>query len=308
MNLERVEPDINKLPIDFTDLDYALWRYDKGEDRYYYRVVDGQKVAYLSVTSFCKKSLGIGHALYKWAAELGLDAANAYAKMRADYGTMMHVEIVNIIINGGGDYDQLYRDAFDRACDLGYKFTAEQWAEDLVRDVAAFIKFLKDRNAEVKFAELPVYSPRWKVAGCIDLGVEMDWRRGRRNCIIDMKSGRKGFYVDHELQLNIYKTIWNGMFSDIWPVTHVFNWAPTDWGPKLGKEKQYWPSFKLKDQTTSVYANSVTHRLDIGLIEGWQNPPKGHFLIEGKFKLDEYNPEEHFVLESFKTELDEEEE
>jgi len=300
MNLEQVKPDINKLPIDFEDLEYALWRYDKGENRYYYRMVGGEQLAYLSATSFCSMSLGISHGLYKWGVSMGEEAAKAYSQMRADYGTMMHIEIVNAVLNGGHDFDDLWEIGYTTAIDKGYKYAAETWADDLPRDVAAFLKFLQERNAKVIFAELPVYSPTWLVAGCIDLGMELDFGKTRVNAIVDMKSGRKGFFKDHELQLNIYKTVWNERFSELWPVTHVFNWAPTDWRAKPKKDPADWPAYKLANQTKSVFSKSVEDRLRIGLKEDWMNPPKGDLRLSGKFNINEFDLGEHISLTEFR--------
>ena len=51
--------------------------------------------------------------------------------------------------------------------------------------------------------------------------------------IIDLKSGKKGFYDSHVIQLNMYRKLWNENFPSI-PIHHIYNWAPKDWREDVG--------------------------------------------------------------------------
>lgn len=266
-----------------------LWRFDKAADRYYFKMQDGKAVrGYLSVTSFVSKSLGIGDGLFQWATNVGKDYAEAYAGMRAAYGTLMHEVIVDIMRSGEGDFYQLADIGLNVALDLGYKYAAEDWANDLPKDVAAFLTFAQEKEFELMAAEIPVSSDRYGLAGCIDMVGSMKFGRGRVNCIVDLKSGRKGFYDEHRLQLHAYRIIWNDLFSELHDVTHVFNWAPNNWKKK--------PTYKLENQTDHLFKNTIRQRLAIAEGEGWIKPPTGYFQLEGKFSIDAFDINEHLKM------------
>lgn len=267
---------------------FLLYRFDKSDDRYYFTYDQaGAAEGFLSVTSFCKKSLGMGGILVDWMVKMGKEEAEGFARMRADYGTLLHIECVEILRNGKGDFTEIGERAFARAIELGYKHMALIWMEDMVKDVASFMQFCKDYEVEVIFAEFPIASRKWKLGGCIDLGLKMKFGKGleKINAIVDIKSGRKGFFEAHELQLQTYQTIWNEHFGEIWPVTHVFNWSPTNWRKT--------PTYKLKNQTKSKFATSVESRMETGLIEGWCQPPLGYFELVGEFTVAGFDFADH---------------
>lgn len=284
---------------------YTLYRYDKGDNRYYYRFEgepsDDSRREYLSVTSFCGMSLGLSPTLKDWAAKYGTAHAELYTTTAAEYGTLMHITIVNCLRAKKSSFEAIADEGFTTAIQLGFKFLAEEWMDKLVRDVFAFFCFLKQRNVKIVFAELPVYSDTYKVAGCIDLGVEMDFGRGRINALVDLKSGRKGFYDSHILQLGVYKKIFNDLFD--WKVSHVFNWAPKDWKIKNGQAPKDWNIYKLQNQTDRPLsygqnAPNVEARLQVGVDEGWCQPFQGHTDIRGEFTHD-FNPDDHVQYTTF---------
>ena len=96
-------------------------------------------------------------------------------------------------------------------------------------------------------------------AGAIDIKASLDYKGERIQAIIDNKSGRKGFFEAHEIQLHAYKDAWNENFPDC-PVTRVFNWSPKDWrGAK--------PTFNFKDQTESKSAKKLPYIIALAHIE-----------------------------------------
>lgn len=60
---------------------------------------------------------------------------------------------------------------------------------------------------------------------------------------VDFKSGRKGFYAEHEIQLESYRSLVKENFPNI-NIEKIYNWRPTDW-----KEK---PKYAFKDQSDSI--------------------------------------------------------
>lgn len=283
---------------------YTLYRYDRSDDdRYYFRFEGNTRHSYLSVTSFVSKSLGIGQTLADWMANVGKSHAKGYSQYRADYGTQMHIEIVEILRMGGGSFEDIVKRQIQICKDLGYGTHLTAWISEIRKDILSFLKFLQDKNVKVIFAELPVYSDKYGIAGSIDMGVEMDFNGGRVNALVDLKSGKKGFFEGHNLQLNIYKELWNDLFKTEFPVTHVFNWAPNAWRTSA-KDPGEWPTYKLQNQTYTKY--SVLKRLELALEEGMVLPPDSHMEIQGAFLLDAYSVGDHIktygIVEN--TELD----
>lgn len=58
--------------------------------------------------------------------------------------------------------------------------------------------------------------------------------------IVDFKSGRKGFYEEHQHQLNMYQLMWNVNYPE-YPIDFIANFSPKDW--------RNTPSYNYKDQS-----------------------------------------------------------
>lgn len=274
MVLKEVLPDIApEFPVP------TLYRYDRpsgAEDRYYYRVFDDKRVGYLSVTS------AVGHILYSngdskelamWKVKVGNEYARYYSQFRASYGTQLHIECVEFLLKGYVDWDDLRRRQLSICNSMGYAWSSEQWVHEMCKDIASFVQFCYDYNVEVKFAELAVYSDKYYLAGCIDLGLELDWNKGRVKALVDIKSGKKGFYDSHVTQLHIYKTLFNDLFKEQWEVTHVFNFAPADWREKNPIK----PTYKLKNQDKYNRASIIEQDMMLPKLLGLVSPPD-HYL------------------------------
>lgn len=261
----------------------TLYRYDRpsgAEDRYYYRIFDDNRVGYLSVTSAVNHILysgGDSFELSKWKTEVGNDYAKYYSKYRAQYGTQLHIECVEFLRNKFIDWDDLKRRQLQTCSQLGYKWAIEQWIHEICKDVASFVQFCYEHNVVVKFAELAVHSDKYRLAGCIDLGLEMDHGGKRVKALVDIKSGKKGFYESHALQLHIYKTLFNDLFKDTWEVTHVFNFAPNNWREKAPIK----PTFKLKNQAKYARIENLENDLELPRKLGIISPPDSYLEFQG---------------------------
>jgi len=136
-----------------------------------------------------------------------------------------------------------------------------EWVTKIRKDVLAFAQFVRDYNVKPLAVEIGLVHPDYHYAGCIDLPCVMtDPKTGETfPAIVDFKSGRKGFWEEHELQLHLYKWMWNVNYPDA-QIERVFNFAPKDW--RTDK-----PTYTLKEQTGSVNAAKLPHLLALASIE-----------------------------------------
>lgn len=241
---------------------YKVWQLNSKGHRYYYKFDDnGTPKFYPSVTTILSQTMPQSPFLIKWIADKGIDEAERYKAERAAYGTFMHAQFEDLIINRVYDLDGLkaklkeYIDNNKLPADFIY------YADDLKKDVLAFAQFVLDYDVKPLAVEIALVNPVYNYAGMIDLPCTMLTKPGSEdyiNAIVDFKSGRKGFHEEAEIQLHLYKMMWNENFPDV-PIERVFNFSPKDWRKK--------PTYNLKDQTDSPNAQKIPYLLELAAIE-----------------------------------------
>lgn len=260
---------------------YKVFQLNSKGHRYYYRFDEnGQPEFFPSVTTILSQTLPKSPFLIEWIASKGMDEAERYKAERAAYGTFMHAQFEELIINRVYNLDDLKEKlkTYIEINRLPDNFI--YYADDLKKDVLAFAQFVKDYDVRPLAVEIALVHPYYKYAGMIDLPCTMLRKPGgteRINAIVDFKSGRKGFYEESEIQLHLYKMMWNVTFEE-YPITNVFNFSPKDWRKK--------PSYNLKDQTDSPNAAKIPALLEIAAIE--DNKRDNIFTaVSGSISLDE---------------------
>ncbi len=242
---------------------YRVFQLNSDGHRYYYRFNDaGEPEFYPSVTTLLKQVMPTPPALLDWMIANGKDGSVEKRDLAAAYGTFMHIQFETLIINRRYDFDNvpaILLDYMERE-NLPEKVFSE-WCVKIRKDVLAFAQFARDYNVVPMAVEIGLVHPEFHYAGCVDLPCIMtEPKTGKKfTAIVDFKSGRKGFYEEHELQLHLYREMWNVNYPDV-PVERVFNFSPKDWrGPK--------PTYNLKDQTESVNAKKLPYLLALATIE-----------------------------------------
>lgn len=241
---------------------YRLFQLNSDGHRYYYRFNDaGEPEFYPSVTTLLKQVMPTPPALLDWMIANGKDGSAEKRDLAAAYGTFMHGQFETLIINRRYDFDSVPAAllAYMERENLPEKVFAE-WLPKVRKDVLAFAQFIKDWNVKPLAVEIGLYHPTFHYAGCLDLPCVMtDPKTGKSFvAIVDFKSGRKGFYEEHELQLHLYREMWNVHYPEM-PVARVFNFSPKDWRKA--------PTYNLKDQTDSENAKKLPYLLALATIE-----------------------------------------
>lgn len=260
-----------------------VYRLDSSGHRYYYTFdEDEEPIFFVSVTTLIKQTLPTSPQLIKWIADMGYDESQRYAEDRAAYGTFMHAQIAELIINRSYDLDNLRSrlKLYIESKKLPSGFIG--YENDFKKDILAFAQFMKDTELKPLAIELVLTNKEDGYAGAIDLAAEIsieekglfgetyktganagkpkETKRKRRiRAIIDFKSGRKGFFPEHEIQLHAYKKMWNMNF-EAFPVERVYNWSPKDWRGTT-------PSYNFKDQTESKNAKKLPYLVELARIE-----------------------------------------
>lgn len=258
-----------------------VYRLDAGRGRYYYTYdEDGEIHFYISVTTFIRNSMPTSPHLVKWIAEKGYEEAMRYSADRAAYGTFMHMEISAMLIAGRYDLYALKDKLWLYVESQKLREDFMDYLDDFKKDLLSFAKFVIDYDVTPLAIELVLTHPDG-YAGAVDLvcamtieesgffgevyksgprkGEPKESKRPKRiRAIIDFKSGRKGFYDEHEVQLHAYWNMWNHNFPDT-PVERVYNWSPKDWRTA--------PSYNLTDQTDSKEAQKLPYYVEIARIE-----------------------------------------
>ena len=260
-----------------------VYRLDSSGHRYYYTFDEnGEPIFYVSVTTLIKQTLPTSPQLIKWIADMGYEESQRYAQERAAYGTFMHSQLAELLIarsynlNGLKERLKMYIESKQLPGDF------INYADDFKKDILAFAQFMKDTDLKPLAIELVLTNPQDGYAGAIDLCAEItieekgffgdvyktganagkpkETKRQRRiRAIIDFKSGRKGFFPEHEVQLLAYKTMWN-MHFEKYPVEKVFNWSPKSWTGTT-------PTYNFKDQTESKNAQKLPYLVELARIE-----------------------------------------
>lgn len=241
---------------------YRVWQLNSKGHRYYYRLDEnGEPEFYPSVTTILSQTLPQSPFLIKWIADKGMDEAERYKNERAAYGTFMHAAFEKLLIERKYNLDTLKGDLLDYMAINRLPDDFIFYADDLKKDVLAFAQFVKDYDVRPLAVEIALVHPIHRYAGMIDCPCTMLAKKGgeeRITAIVDFKSGRKGFYESCEIQLHLYKMMWDVTFPEH-PIERLFNFSPKDWRKK--------PTYNLKEQTNSMNAAKIPALLELAEIE-----------------------------------------
>jgi|GEM_PF-2333190 len=291
---------------------WRMWRLEKGSKRYYFNPDTNE--LYPSVTSILWAELKESYFLKEWQYKMvlqngSINAPREYMNERSYYGTMMHIVFTEALFadvfpsDSIGDIVTLYRDLNEL-----YAVNVKPWIPELKSDVSAFYQWMKLVNLKIIAVEIPIYYPVihngkeiGMIGGTIDLVAEIDVRKDggdvtdktpenkkeRAVVVVDYKSGKKGFYESHEIQVNSYMDGWNWIQNKFldgkYEATRCYNFAPKD---SRGAK----PTFTFKEQTGAKSYKKFSYLYALFRLDG-HHELQPIRLIEGDFKRGEWGHE-----------------
>lgn len=274
----------------------VMFRMHSEKMRYYFALDKDQKAQfYPSVTTILNKTTPLSYGLQKLMMDKG-DNFWDFFNQKAKYGTFIHMQIADYLINNEYDFDDVERKIDEYAKEQHIKFDYSNWKWTAKKDIASLIQFTKEYNVKPLAIEVVV---KYRAAGgecfagAVDMICEMDWEekgyfgevyksgpnKGEPKesksvksitAIVDFKSGKSGFFEDHEEQLHMYKLAVEQSLD--LKIDKVFNVAPSDWRTQ--------PTFKIKDQTDSTTAQKIGYHLKLFYLD--YEGPKVPVQITGK--------------------------
>lgn len=289
-----------------------LRRIDSYAGRWYYDMVGNEPVFYLSGTSFIKSVLPDNKFLTDWKVSIvetlgSREEMDEYVEETANYGTIMHMAIGKMAKEKKFDY----REQFEYITELLHDTRVDQknliqQRRHLLRDVVAFAQWCHDYNVKVLAIEYAITDLVDPVATCIDLVAEIDIEveaymgdtyasgpkkglpkatkdKKRIVAVIDLKSGRKGFYDAHKMQLAMNMRMWNQRFKDTpYEAEAIYNWAPSDWQGMV-------PTYKFADQTGNKFVQTLDKAMEWAkILNSRLFIPTFTEVVGGEFQLGEF--------------------
>lgn len=286
---------------------YRLWQLNARGERFYYTIdAEGNPVFFPSVTTILRNVMPENKFLTEWKLSMGKEEALAYTMERANYGSMVHGFLASLMISRRYNLDTL-RD------DIAKYVEREKLPEGFIdahedeakADIIAFAKWMKEYDVRPYAVEVSLYSPSMGYAGMIDLVCNMrefsfeDEKKAiekadgdekklakiaekfssRLDAIVDFKSGKKGFYDEYAIQLELYRMMWNENFPDK-PIGRIFNIAPKDWTKTSGKK----PSYSFEEQTDNAVLVKIPALLELHRVSSQDE--KKVVVMNGTIDLD----------------------
>lgn len=266
--------------------EYRLYQLNQEDYRYYYRFEDGDIKFYPSVTTMLSQVMPTSPFLIEWMLANGKEGSTEKRDSAAQYGTFMHACFEKLAIERTFDLDEVAGSLVEymEKNNISDRYFNE-WLLKIRKDILAFAQFMKDYNVMPLAVEIGLCSENG-FAGCVDMPCLMTVKEETFPAIVDFKSGRKGFWESHEIQLHLYKMMWNENFPDK-QIERVFNFSPKDWRKK--------PTYNLKEQTDAESAKKIPYLLELAKIAD-EGRDKDLCVVEGVVNLDADLAENYRIL------------
>jgi hypothetical protein len=249
--------------------------------------------------------------LNTWREEMAAEYGNAelvtqHVQATADYGTALHIAVADFVRNGKVNWSDVEDFFYFYLLDT-IKVKPEtviSATNELIKDLACIVQFFHEYKVVPLAVELPVFKKIGSggLATCIDLVVNMEVKKQTHRAAINLKSGKKGFYESHGLQLAGEMMLYNETYGALTGnIEHFYNLAP--------KNFRKTPTYTLHswDKEKETLIKKFETYLQLATLYGVTAPPvNNRIMLYGETKFGE-SPDSNimqadleFILEQFK--------
>ena len=283
----------------------VVHRIDANGQRYYYIWKNGKPLILSSGTTLISDGYPEDlTALTEWKVRKRLEGKDPdhEAQVRATFGTIMHVLYKEIFIGKKIPLNNLrgYTDKLLLGLDKDlYNEVWNRFEKEMVKDLFSLVQWIKDYDVVPLAIELMVASEKLMVATAVDLIAKMTikvkgetgevyksgknkgqpkigWIKKRIVGIVDFKSGKKGFYDKHVLQLGLNKLLLEENVPNL-KIDGVFNFSPKDWRSA--------PSYNFKQQDLAKAMRYLPLSLEMGKLKHLDKK-KQITVIDGELSIE----------------------
>jgi hypothetical protein len=259
---------------------YRVGRVNFGQGRSYIKIEEDGSLAqpfklYTSLTTSINQSMPTPVQLEDWKFQHGKKEADRLMRVAANYGTLMHMEIGKFIKEKCYDLDGVDAAIENYLSDISFwDEDCKQWSSKLKEDMLAFVQFFSDYEVVPLGLEYVLLSDKRGFGTPIDLVCLLtvdekgEWgevyksgerkgqpketvKRVQKRAIINFKSGRKGFYETHGIQMECERLLWDENFPDT-PIDIAMNWAPSDWKVNPGYKIKEWQNTTSQEEIDAI--------------------------------------------------------
>jgi len=259
---------------------YRVGRVNFGKGRSYIKINEdgtlGQPFKlYTSLTTSIAQSMPTPPQLEDWKFQHGKKEADRLMKVAANYGTLMHEEIGRFIKDKCYDLDGIHAVTEDYLSRISFwDDDCKWWNNKLKEDILAFVQFYNDYEVIPLGLEYVLLSDERCFGTPIDLvclvtvDEKGEWgdiyksgerkgeakvtvKRVQKRAIINFKSGRKGFYETHGIQMECERLLWDENFPES-PIDIAMNWAPSEWKTVPGYKIKEWQDTYGKEEIEAI--------------------------------------------------------
>ena len=308
IDVDYIEVDsVEEIKADFIDKDYIveptykMSRVDVHGHRHYIKEEDGvltQAPAYSTIYQATAKT---SYYIIQWMLKHGKEKAAWLVDNAANYGTFFHVLCgmylmkQAIPLSKGLLMFQMQQFFEDENLNFGEcaKWMQEE-KRDLRKDIFGFATFCKDYIVNPIAIEYPMMDEEGQYACTADIICKMEYKKEIVTALIDIKSGRKGFYESHEIQLEAQRRVWDYEHPEL-TIDKMFNLGCHDFRIPLSPKVT---PYKLENQTnsTNLYKWDLYLQLWHGDIKKEQIKPVVDFNFDTVLHVD--NPLEDIFVET----------